>query len=947
VVGNSKRVGQSRQLGFARILADRVAGEVLTDDVSRHLYATDASNYEIVPDVVLRAARSEDLQAAVETAAEFDVTITPRGAGTGTAGGAVGNGLLVDTFCLDRLELDVGIRRAVVDAGVIQSHLDRAAGAHGLTFGPDTASADRATLGGMVANNSAGARSIVYGQTRHRLEWAEVILADGAIVTLGPTRDGDLTTGIAGLPRDRTMALTDALEGIRERAAPLVAQRYPKILRHVDGYALDELCSDQPNLSRVLCGSEGTLGLFSRLGLLLDDRPAARALAVLSFARLEEALASVPELLELGPSAVEILDGRLAMAAGDGTAFTTPEAGAVLFVEFQGEDGEPEARLALLPHIDTAGRVDLIEPPAQHAAWRLRERALGSGLPIAEPGMPPYFVEDTAVDPSRLAAYASELRRIVDSFGIPMVLWGHASVGCLHMQPFVNIKTANGVHTMEAMAREVLALVSEFHGALSGEHGNGLARSQWLESYFGPELVAEMRRLKHALDPTGRMNPGKIVDPDPMTAHLRYGASYRPKRPTASPVDFSMDQGGYVGAVERCFGAGVCKKARGGTMCPPAMVTGEERLTTRARANVLRSVVSGAMPIAALSSTQVREVMELCIGCKACKTECPVGVDMAKLKTDWLWRMRTEHGARWRDRAVAHLRPLSAAAAPVAPLVNRALRSALGRRVLKGAGIASERTLPRLAGHRLSRRMKADSEPDVVVFADCFAEFQEPEVGESAVRVLRAGGLRVAVVDPGCCGRVMLSVGFVESARRSAERAVRRLLPHARAGRRVVVLEPSCASAILDDWRWLVRDRSGAAEVEAATSPVEDVLAETAGLQLSPGRPVLLHGHCHQKALWGTGGTVRALEMVPGSLVRETDAGCCGMAGFFGYARERAAMSRRIAEHGLLPAIGAAGDVDLVAPGVSCRHQILDLTGRRALHPMEYLASRLKGEVPQ
>ncbi len=929
-----------RELGSALQRAG-IAGEVRTDLLSRLLYATDASNYKIVPDAVLAAERLEDLQIAVATCHELGIPLTPRGAGTSLAGQSVGTGLHVDTYRLERITIDADARTAEVWCGTVQRHLDDEAARHGLTFGPDTATANRATIGGMVGNNSAGTRSVVYGMTRDRLGWAEAVMADGSVVRFGQTDErGAVASGISGVDPAATERLAAGLDHVRRLAGPAVAERYPKILRHVDGYGLDELCSERPNLARFLAGSEGTLAMFTRFGVALDHRPAERALAVLAFGDLERALEQVPELLSLGPSAIEMLDAE--------TIAGTPQADeliaggeAVLYVEFQGDAGEATARLGALPELGAVAVTRINELAAQRLAWAIRERGLGATMAVGEPGLVPSFVEDTAVPPARMSEYVREVKRVVASYGTRTVMFGHASVGCLHMHPLIDVRTTDGIRDMAAMGAEIVDLVRDFDGAISGEHGNGLARSGWLERYFGAELVDRFREIKRTFDPTNILNPGKIVDAPPMTANLRFGSDYQ-VRSGVTPLDFS-DQAGFAAATELCFGAGACKKSgAGGAMCPPAMVTRDERHATRARANALRAVLEGDLPVTSLAEPEFRDVMDLCIGCKACKSECPVGVDMARLKTDWLWRVRKLGGTPLRAKALANLRRLSALASLAPGVANAAADSATARRLMERAGVAPQRSLPRIARRRFSRFVRRAHRPDVAIFADCFTEFQEPEVGLALVKLLAAGGRRATVPRTGCCGRTMLSQGMVEEARRSAQSTAATLLPLAERRLPILFLEPSCLSMVRDDWRHLLPDDPAVQAVAAAARSAEETMAELDPPWLSPGEHVLLQGHCHQTALWGTGATEAALSMVPGTQTEVLDAGCCGMAGGFGYEAGHYDLSVAMGERVLAPAIRSNAGATIVATGTSCRHQIRDLTGREALHPVEYLARHLR-----
>lgn len=893
------------------------------------------------------------------------------------AGQAVGTGLHLDTFHLTGVELAEDGLSASVLPGTIQRTLDQAAATVGMTFGPETATSDRATLGGMVGNNSAGARSVVYGLTSDRLEWLDVVLADGSVGRFGETDGSSLASGISGLSPERSGELASGLNRIRQLAGPLVADRYPTLLRHVDGYALDELVKPRPNLARFLAGSEGTLALTTRVGVSLDPRPAERALAILSFVDVAAAVDAVPALLALKPSAVELMDRSALAHVREGVGWLGPlDAGALLYCEFQGELGSAADAVVRLPAhagLGAAAVVPVLEPERQARAWHIRERGLAATQAVTRPGTLPAFVDDTAVAPERLGEYLRELNRIIESYGTHAVMFGHASVGCLHIYPLIDVRTAAGVQDMESMASEIVDLVRSFDGALSGEHGDGLSKSQWLSRYFGPEVVELFGEVKRLFDPDGLLNPGKIVDPEPMAAHLRYGASYR-VRALAEPFAFS-GQGGGVGAgtgggggqaaaVEQCFGAGACKKVSGG-MCPPAMATRSELHTTRARANALRSVLTGDIALGDLGSDEMREVMETCVGCKACESECPVGVDMATLKTDWLWRVHEEEGVPLRARLIGDLRQLTRVGAVAPGLANRLASSPLARRLLAQADFDPSRTLPVLAPRRFTAMNKATkpqrrpraglgggsadsavSGPrvaDVAIYADCFTDAFDPDLGRALVRVLHAQEREFVVPRAGCCGRTAWSEGLVERARVLASQTAHALAPFAAAGVSIAVAEPSCLSMIRDDWKRLLPGDDEAEPVARAVRSAEEVVLERPAPWLRPaGEQVVLQSHCHEQALGGSEATVAMLELVPGVSVDQIASGCCGMAGGFGYQANHHDLSVAIAEHAVAPRIRAATGHTIIATGFSCRTQIHDLTARVALHPLDYLARHLK-----
>jgi FAD/FMN-containing dehydrogenase/Fe-S oxidoreductase len=880
-------------------LRREAAGEVRSDDASRELYSADASIYRRLPVATLRAAVPEDLDAAVAACGEGGVPLTMRGAGTSLAGQAVGAGLVVDCTALASIEIDPGARVARVGPGVVLDELNAAAAAHGLAFGPDVASGSRATLGGMVANNSAGARSIAYGLTSGHVLALEVTLADGTRATL---RRGDPAPA--------------ALEAARPLAA---AARPPGLLRRVSGYDLGALEGPDPDWPRLLCGSEGTLALIRAAEVALVEPPATRGLALLSFPSVDAALEAAVGALRGGPSAVELM----ARSAID------LDAPAQLLVEHSGEPGEVADRLRALP-----GARVVLEPPEQEAVWAVRRAGIGSALRGTAPGpgdpRPLAFIEDPAVPPERLPELARGVRRILEREGLQAVWYGHASVGCLHIRPRMDLRLPGATAALRRIAEETADLVCSLGGSLSGEHGDGRARSELLPRMYPPETIAAFGELKRLLDPSGLLNPGVITAPEPLDQGLRLVAS-PPRRARRTALSFAAE-GGLARAGEACNGNGACR-SRASTMCPSYQALRDERHSTRGRAVILRAALEGRLP-AGLADDGLHEALDLCLGCKACATECPARVDMAALKVEALSHRHAARGVPLAARLAAHAHELLATGSRFPALARLGARAA--GRVLGGAPPAPVRPWrPRVANWHTDDRPIGT--PGVALMADTFTRFLEPGVGEAAVRVLAACGAAVHVVDPGCCGRPLLSQGLVGPARRRARRALGRLAPHALAGRPIVVLEPSCWSMLVDDLPRLVPGDPRARWVAEAAVTFERAVLDLGPPALAPGGEVLVHEHCHAKALGaGTEGAA-ALAAMPGLLARDSGAGCCGMAGAFGH-RHRD-LSLRIAEDRLVPAVRAAELA--VAAGTSCREQIRRTTGRPALHPAELLAARL------
>ena len=952
-----------------RELEHAIEGEVRFDTVTRALYSTDASVYQIEPTGVVIVRSRDDIVRTIQIASRHGVPITARGGGTSQAGQAIGAGLQLDTakYFNRVLEVNPEERWARVEPGIVLDELNAQLLPHRLRFAPDISTANRATIGGMISNNSSGARSVRYGKTIDHVLDLHVALSDGSVVHLRPLAPDELDP----------VSATDTLEGRCYRTlrrlglehAAEVDRRYPKILRRVGGYNLDAFTDPaRPfNLANLIVGSEGTLGLVVEARVNLVRLPNAQAVLTLEFDDLLDALGATPAILEHRPSAVEVMDRfildyarsspaldslRRAVLQGD-----TP--GALLCVELQADSAaELPDRLAAIER-DLASRgieartTRAVEPAAQARIWRLRQAALGLSMAMTGDAKSVSFVEDTAVAPERLRDYIARFLDIVRRHGSTTGVYAHASVGCLHVRPVVNLKTEAGVRQFEAIARDIAELVLEFGGALSGEHGDGLVRGPFVERMFGAELYAAFRTIKRTFDPAGLFNPGKIVDSPPLTANLRYGAGYRTPEPSTF---FDYDTHGGLGrAVEMCSGVGACRKTLEGTMCPSYMATRDEAHSTRGRANALRLAMSGRLGDAGLGDHAVFDTLDLCLECRACKAECPVGVDMARFKSEFLADYWSRHGTPLRARVLGHIHDLSAWASPVAWLLNPSLASrwlrALNERLL---GVDRRRSLPRWTTRPLAARWRdrpAGTQPaSVVLFNDTFTNYYHPEIGLAAATLCDAAAVGVQLGPDVCCARPLISQGLLHEARRRAADTVRQLHPLAAAGKRIVVLEPSCLSALRDDLPSLLR---GTAQRQAHAVAgacllfeewLEGTLADGAAeltFQTGP-RRLLLHGHCHQKALGLVPPARALLERIPAVEIDELDAGCCGMAGSFGYAREHFDLSRQIGERRLLPAARAlAADEILVASGVSCRHQVRDLAGVRAHHPAELLAGLL------
>ena len=930
-------------------------GYLRTDSASRALWSTDASIYQRQPVGVVVAHSEEAVKHALGAARNLGLSITPRGTGTSLAGQATAPGLAVDTSEMkDVIEINLEGRRCVVEPGVVQGELNALVEPHGLVFGADTSTSDVATLGGMVGNNSSGMRSIYYGTTRDQILSLRCVLASGEVVDLEPMSRREAVK--RARHADAKARLIRGALDIGDRYADEIKRRYPKMIRRVSGYGLDALVDpDILNLTHLVCGSEGTLALITRAGFRLQELPPVRQMASFEFDTLSASSRATARFLEMEPSAIELLDdvaierARATPHYRDATRFVQGEPRALLLVEWSGTEDELDERFAKLEEIreevGATAAIPLRGKEEMYQTVKLRKSILPLLLGTADKAKPVSFVEDAAVPADRLEEFTDRFEEILDRYDTWACFYGHASVGTLHVRPALDTREPEGVRRMRRIGEEVADLVVELGGSISGEHGDGLSRSEFLEKMYGPEILRAFEEVKRLFDPENILNPGVIVDPARMDTQLRIGPGRR-TLPLVTGLDFS-DQGDFVKAVELCNGSGFCRKRNGGTMCPSYMVTLDEHDTTRARANLLRNVLDGTLPPEELTVEGMKEVMDLCVGCKACKTECPSQVDVASMKTEVLYQMGEKHGFSVRQKAAGHIRKQLALAAIAPTLYNAAANTRLARRAAGFAGIDPRRPLPNVARKTFSKRFKTlpqgEGPHEIALFNDTWNEYQRPEVGEGAVRVLAAAGVRVRVPEVVCCGRPMLSEGLVDAARKNARRNLDLLTPLIERSVPLVGLEPSCILTMRDDYRKLLPGDERVAALEQATRLFEEALLEldTERLPLQEGPPVLLHGHCHQKALVGTGPTERVLGLAAD--VEVVDSGCCGMAGLFGYEKGHYEVSMKMAERRLLPAVRESGGRVVVAPGTSCREQIHAGSGRWALHPAEYLAQRLNG----
>ena len=961
---------------FAAAVRPRVAGDVRLDALSKALYATDASLYREPPLGVLIPKHADDVQAALEAGAEYGVPVVARGSGSSLAGSSVAGGLVVDTTKHLRsvLEVDPENRTATVQPGVVLDDLNAAAAQHGLTFGPDPASSNRATLGGMLGTNATGTHSIQYGSTVDWTESARVLLADGSPAVFSALDDDAWAakakaSGLEGEVYRRV----DALLGVHEHA---IRQDTPRWWRRAGGYRLERMMEapevdrgpgrawdGRRNLAHLLAGSEGTLAFATEITVGLTERPPHAALGVVHFPTRAAALEAVAGILETGPTAVELFD-RIALERALDVTEYAPKLhfvqrgthgelpGALLIVEYSGESlAECRDGLAgLARHLGPGAVITDLEDETRMAdVYAVRKVGLGLAMSARLPVQAVAIIEDAAVPVEHLPAYIRELEAIMAEWDVDAVAYAHASAGCLHVRPFLDLKDPGRVDALEAVARGSAMLAKKYGGVIASEHGDGRARGALAEEFYTPALYAAYQATKRAFDPNGRLNPGKIVDVPPLTEALRMGPGYH-AAPVATGLAFydaRRRDVGFVEAVEACNGSAVCRKVGAGTMCPPFMATREEKDSTRGRANALREALSGGLE--GLTAPEVGEALDLCVSCKACKAECPASVDMAALKTVWLDKKHQAEGATSRARLFAEMPEVAQrVAGPLAAVANRVNALPPARAAFRALGIAPERALPPFAtkpfksSEARSRDLEADA-PRVALFADTFGRFQEPSIPRAALRVLEAAGARVEVPEYRCCGRTYLSKGFLPKATKLAHQLVETYAPLALEGVTIVGLEPSCILTLRDEIPRLVQTEAAHAVAAQSVTFEEwcDAHADRLrALEWKPAASALVHGHCHQKALSRMSASRSCLEAA-GLEVAETGAGCCGVAGSFGYEAEHYDVSVAIAEDRLAPAVRAAPGAVVVAAGTSCREQIEHTTGRRALHPAEVLAERL------
>lgn len=1012
---------------LAKRLRQETSGEVMTDSASRGRYATDASIYQAMPVAVFVPKTAQDIATAIQIAAELGVPVLPRGGGTSQCGQTTGTALVIDNTKYFRNVLDLNLEKGYVEVepGIVLDHLNLSLKQHGLWYPVDVSTAAQATIGGMAGNNSCGSRSIAYGNMVHNVLGIDAWLANAQVASFGNYAH---SSGAA-------KQLGDFVKGLANTLQPEIEAHFPKVLRRVAGYNLDVFHpqSERPytqdgsvNLAHLLVGSEGTLAYFKSLELKLAPLPQHKVLGVVNFASFFKAMDSAQHIVKLGPTAVELVDRTMIDLARHNPSFKktietalidanaqTPEA--ILLVEFSGEAHAPlleklKSLQSLMGDLGLPGSV-VAMPDAglQKNLWEVRKAGLNIMMSLKGDGKPVSFIEDCAVPLESLAEYTQALTDVFSKYGSRGTWYAHASVGTLHVRPILDMRR-DGAQKMRAVAEEASALVRKYKGAYSGEHGDGLCRGEWISWQFGPKITEALAEIKHAFDPNGLFNPGKIINPPKMddASNFRFPPNYKviPLQPaldwsawnvqnnpvteeTSAPGTGGDPAMGLAKAVEMCNNNGHCRKFDAEVMCPSYRVTRDEKHLTRGRANTLRLALSNQLDVkdesSPLGSDAIKEVMELCVSCKACRRECPTGVDMAKMKIEFLSAYKKRTGHTLRDLAVAYLpkyAPIISSIPGLPALLNLRNHIAPIAKLQEWVmGISAQRSLPTWKAKTFwsdkganapyqftpAELSHADTNGNkgVVLLADTFNAYFEDENLQAALAVLKAAGYRVHIPQKRldkqnsevsstpntcskefCCGRTYLAAGMVDKAKASLDELVNHLAPFAEQGVPIIGLEPSCLFTLKDE-ALVMGFGERAVTVSKHVQLLEEFLAgeaksEKLQLQLKPAsRPVLFHGHCHQKSFAAVTPAMELLKLIPNAEPKLIESSCCGMAGSFGYEAEHIEVSKQMAEASLLPAIRKAPDSWVVADGTSCRHQITDGTQRDAVHIAKILAAHL------
>lgn len=938
--------------GYTGALKKEIRGDVYDDPLVLGMYATDASIYQIMPVAVVCPKDEADVVACMKIATAFNVPILARGGGTSLAGQTVAEAIVIDFSKYMNSILLLEDKTVVVQPGVIRHQLNQLLKSRGLEFAPDPATSSRATVGGMIANNSSGTKSILYGKTSDHVIELKVLLADGRIIRTKALTPDELQQKLDSSDPDR-----DLYKGMMDITLPLqeeVQEHYPKTMRRVGGYAFDDfLSAGCGDLNRIIIGSEGTLGIILEAKLKLVDLPKYKGVSVVQFDLARDAIRAVITMVSYNPAAVEILSrlligySRKNIETAGMCGFLKGEPDSIQIIEFYGDDPIEIQNRAEAMHADLKqkgyGYAHDYYPEGKtyHDVWGIRERGLGLllGEPTDKKGVP--VIEDAAIPLPHLDAFIADVVEICHRQGVEVDYYAHASVGVIHIKPILDLRLQGDIDHFKIIADNVFQRVKFYGGSWSSEHGDGIVRSGYLSAFYGEQIFEGFIKTKELFDPHFLLNPGKIVDPPPIDSHLRYGPAYTDL--PFNPVYHYREQRDFYTAIHQCSGLGACRKISGGTMCPSFMVTRDEMDSTRGRANALRLAMSGQLDDG-LANPNLPQVLDLCVSCKACKAECPSSVDMARLKGEVMQHQYDRHGASWKDKMIGRSPELARKiAGNKASLVNTIQAFPMVKQiVMKMMGLDLRRELPKYATRTWTKSIKKlnvpAADPDIILLVDTYTECHHPESGRAAIQVLERLGKKVMLLDAGCCQRPRISHGFLREAAQKVKPGIEKIIPWLEKNIPMGVLEPGCASAWTDDIPDLIDDDKTAALLKKIR-PFEQLLWDVlknqkdvpAGIH-PKAKEILVHGHCHQKSIYGMDAVKSIFALWPDVNYTEIDSGCCGMAGSFGYDASHFDISKKMAERVLVPTIEKHPDALLVANGFSCRHQIGDFAGREAIH---------------
>ena len=946
-----------------------IQGEVRFDEISRQMYSTDGSIYSILPIGVTIPSNSDDVSAIIEICNKNNVAILPRGGGTSLSGQTVNSAVVIDfsKYMNKIIEINSDEKWVITEPGITIDNLNESVKKYNLHFTPDPSTKSRANVGGAMGNNSCGAHSIIYGKTVDQVKEMEVILSDGNKTNFSEITGNSLEYKLS--QNNLESQIYKGVLDISDKAKSEINKRFPKVNRRVGGYNLDLIHpkDNKINLVNIMVGSEGTLAAVTKAKLNLEPLPKFTGLAILHFKDLIESMEATVAVLDENPAAVEhigqmiITQARKSLGFSRNLDFLQGDPSDILVVEVNG-NSEKEINSKLnnlgnkMKKINLSYAITNITDPSKQAqVWAMRQAGLGLMMNIPGDAKPIPFVEDTAISPEKLPEYIKRFDEIVKANGTEAGYYGHAAEGCLHVRPTINLKKSEGINRMIKIADEISDLVKEFEGSMSGEHGDGIVRGVWTEKMFGTKLVDNFRELKKSFDPSGIMNPGKIFDTPKMGENLRYGTSYKMKK-IETILDFS-EEGGFEGAIEKCNGVGACRKINAGVMCPSYMATREEIHTTRGRANALRGALSGVINNDLFTDKKMLDVLDLCLECKSCKSECPSNVDMAKIKYEFLNNYYKKNKIPIRSKLIGNIGNIyKYISGPQAKLFNTINRLPISKYILeKTIGIDHRRNIPPVSDHTFENwfnkreSISTNSRGKILFFHDTYINYIHPNVGKAAIKILESAGYEVVISERKCCGRPMISKGLLEDAKKNTDYNTKILTKYINQGIKIVGVEASCMSVMKDEFPDLAEDRKMALKISKNTHTIQDLLLEIQNdgkqqiLWNEEVKDLLLLVHCHERALEGVNKALNSLNIPPNFSANIIDSGCCGMAGSFGMEKEHYEISTKIAEDRLLPNLRKSKEnQEIVVTGISCHDQIKDLSNKNPRYLVEVLAEAIR-----